>query len=146
MTDKTKKKSRKKETPRFAVVFVKIINVLFSIFSILNLFLLLATMGAWMNVLSEIFTKFTVSEPYTINALGAGLSVLWAFLIACFIAMIQVKGKNYVEKGTLVLNFGFLLFIAVMMTIEISAFPFIFVGLGLSFSIIMSILIEPKGK
>ena len=143
MTGKKTKKMTEKTT-RGLVVFVKVLNAILAIFSVSNLFLLMATAGAWMQVLEGIFVDFATSEPYKINLAGVLIAALMAFLLANLVAMFQVKGKNYVEIGSLVVNLGFLLFIAFLMTANISAFPFIFCGLGLAFSIIMTLLVQPK--
>ena len=139
-----KKSEKEVKKPSGFVVFIKVVNAIFSLFSLLNLFLLLATAGAWKDALEEIFVKWAVSEPYTINFVGILFAFFLAFIVSDLIAMIQIKGKNYVENGSIVLNFGFLFFIAIIMTINISAFPYIFAGIGLSLSIIMSLLLESK--
>ena len=134
----TKKKQRGIE------IFVKVVNAILVIFSISNLFLLFATAGAWMKALEEVFVNFATSAPYKINFAGVLIAILMAFLLANLVAMFQIKGKNYVEIGSMLVNLGFLLFIGIVMTVNISAFPFIFCGLGLAFSIVMTILLAPK--
>lgn len=137
------KRSKKAKTP-FKIVFVRIINALFMIISFINFLLLLATAGAWMSAIENILLKPAVTEPYKISGIGVLYGVIFALLLAIEIMMLQIKGKNAAEIFSLVVNFAFLVFVAVYLTANISAFPFIFCGLGLSFSIIGTMIMLPS--
>lgn len=127
-------------------VVVKVINIILFIFSIMNFLLLIATAGAWMTAISGVFLEPAVSEPYKISFVGVLYGVLFALLLAVEIMFAQIGGKNYLEKFSMVINFAFVLFIVGYLTANISAFPFIFCGLGLSFSILGTMIMIPKTK
>ena len=137
-----KKRSTDKIPVRNAAV--KVINILFTIFSLVNFSLLIVTMGAWMTGIEGMLLKPAVTEPYKISGIGILYGVIFAFLLAIEIMMLQIKGKNAAEIFSVVVNFLFLGFVAIYLTMNISAFPYIFVGLGLSFSIIGTMIMVPK--
>ena len=126
---------------------IKILNIILSVVSVTNFFLLVVTMGVWMKALDEtLLTSAVVAGTHKISVLGVLYGVILAFFVSVMIGMVLIKKKNVAEVASVIVNSAFLGGLAIYLTANVSGFAYVFAGLSLVFSILMTIFMVPKEK
>ena len=126
---------------------IKILNIILSVVSVTNFFLLVVTMGVWMKALDEtLLTSAVVVGTHKISVLGVFYGVILAFFVSVMIGMVLIRKKNVAEVASVIVNSVFLGGLAIYLTANVSGFAYVFAGLSLVFSILMAMFMVPKDK